>query len=101
MSSQRGLSAHLARFGFSAALLALAVFLAALLNGGTAQAQGVVYPAIQTPFGKPLIGTTQPSVARRFSIRKSGTCRMSGARVPPIRRSTATISRLVGRVISM
>ena len=48
MNSQRGLSAHLARLGFSVALLAL--FLAALFNGGTAQAQGPVTPRHTDPF---------------------------------------------------
>ncbi len=50
MRTHRGLSVHLARAGFSAALLALAVLLAAIFNGGTAQAQGTVTPRHTDPF---------------------------------------------------
>lgn len=50
MRTQRSISAHFARLGFSAALLALAVLLATILNGGTAQAQGTVTPRHTDPF---------------------------------------------------
>jgi len=50
MRSQRGLSAHLARFVFSAALLALAALLASIFNVGRVQAQGPVTPRHTDPF---------------------------------------------------
>lgn len=50
MRTQRGLSAHLTRAAFGAALLALTLLLSTIFSGGTAQAQGPVTPRHTDPF---------------------------------------------------
>ncbi|MBX3050886.1 MAG: hypothetical protein KF753_05395 [Caldilineaceae bacterium] len=50
MRSQRGLSVHFTRFGFSTTLLMLAALLVTLFNAGAAQAQGPVTPRHTDPF---------------------------------------------------